>query len=71
MTHENFKVKLADVNLTLKEFSILIDTPYSTVAKYGKSNPVPSFVKPFLEIYEQNKKLENIKQEIKSLAKKL
>lgn len=71
MTHEDFKVKLTIVNLTLKEFSQLIDTPYSTVAKYGKSNPVPSFVKPFLELYEQNQKMEHIKQEIKSLALKL
>lgn len=71
MTHEDFKVKLTTVNLTLKEFSQLIDTPYSTVAKYGKSNPVPSFVKPFLELYEQNQKMEHIKQEIKSLALKL
>jgi len=71
VTHENFKEKLTNLNLTLKEFSQLIDTPYSTVAKYGKSNPIPSFVKPFLELYEQNQKMEHLKQEIKSLALKL
>ena len=71
MTHENFKDKLISTNLSLKEFSILIDTPYSTVAKYGKSNPVPSFVKSFLNLYEQNKNMEYLKQEIKSLAAKL
>ena len=71
MTHEHFKKKLTIVNLNLKEFSQLINTPYSTVSKYGKSNPIPTFVKPFLDLYEENKKMEYLKQEILSLAKKI
>ncbi len=71
MTHEEFKSKLQSLNLNLLQFSELINTPYSTTAKWGKSNPVPSWVEPFLSIYEQNLMMENIKKEIKTLAEKL
>jgi len=71
LTHSEFKEKLQSVNLSLKNFSELIDTSYSTVAKYGKSNPVPTFVKPFLELYEENKNMQQLKKEIKELASKL
>ena len=71
MTHQEFKEHLKKLDISLKDFSILIDTPYSTVAKYGKSNPVPSFVKPFLMIYKENQTLTTLKKEIKEIAKKL
>ena len=71
LTHPEFKDKLQALNLSLKNFAELIDTPYSTVAKYGKSNPVPTFVKPFLDLYDKNLKIELVKEEILSLAKKL
>ena len=71
MTHEEFKSKLQNLNLNLLQFSELINTPYSTSTKWGKSNPVPSWVEPFLNIYEQNLMMENIKKEIKTLAEKL
>jgi len=71
MTHEVFKENLKELDISLKQFALLIDTPYSTVAKYGKSNPVPSFVKPFLKIYKENLTLTALKEDIKEIAKKL
>jgi hypothetical protein len=71
MTLEKFKETLSHANLSLKNFSDLIETPYSTVAKYGKSNPVPAFVRPFLHLYIENQKLERLKEEIKDIAKNL
>ena len=71
MTLEKFKSKLNNCNLNLKQFSEITNLPYSTVAKYGHSNPMPNWVEPFLDLYEQNLNIENIKQEIKSLASKL
>jgi predicted transcriptional regulator len=71
MELQEFKDKLDELNLNLKDFAELINIPYSTVTKYGRSTPVPSWIPAFLDIYSQNKKLENIKQEIKELAKKL
>jgi len=71
MTHDKFKAKLQEANLTLKDFANIINTPYSTVAKYGKSNPVPSFVEPFLECYIENQKLDQLKNQIKEFANSL
>lgn len=71
MELEDFKNKLEEVNLNLKDFSELVNIPYSTVTKYGRSTPVPTWVEPFLNIYIQNQKLESIKQEIKDLADRL
>ncbi len=45
--------------------------PYSTVAKYGHSNPMPGWVEPFLNLYYENIQMQHLKQEIKSLAQKL
>ena len=71
LTHEEFKIKLKNLSLNLKEFCKIVDTSYSTVSKFGKSNPMPGWVEPFLNLLQENKNMENIKQEIKSLALKL
>ena len=71
MELQEFKDRLEDINLNLKEFAEIVNIPYSTVTKYGRSTPIPSWVEPFLNIYTQNTKLESFKQEIKSFAEKL
>lgn len=71
MTHDEFKSKLKLNNLNLTQFSELTCIPYSTASKFGKSNPVPPWVASWLNIYEENHQLNNIKIEIKELAEKL
>lgn len=71
MNLEEFKDKLLELNLNLKDFAELINVPYSTVTKYGRSTPIPPWIDSFLSIYEQNVKLEEFKKEIKTLAEKL
>lgn len=71
MTLEQFKERLRSLKLTMMEFSQLCDIPYSTVSKYGRSNPVPPWVNKFLELYEQTKEIEEFKQIIKTLNQKL
>lgn len=71
MTLESFKEKLHSCDLNLKEFSQLVNMPYSTVAKYGRSNPMPGWIEPFLNLYFENMQMQHLKQEIKSLAQKL
>lgn len=71
MTLEQFKERLSSLKLTMMEFSQLSDIPYSTVSKYGRSNPVPPWVNKFLELYEQTKEIEEFKQIIKTLNQKL
>ena len=71
MKHEEFKQKLKDLSLNLSDFAEIVGLSYSAVSKFGKTNPVPSWVPPFLDLYEKNQNMESIKQEIKSLADKL
>lgn len=71
MELQEFKDNLDDLGLNLKEFAELVNIPYSTVTKYGRSTPIPSWVSAFLDVYTQNLKLESFKKEIKTLAEKL
>jgi len=68
---EEFKTLLKEANLNLKAFSEVVNTSYSTVAKYGRSNPMPEYVQPFLKLYIENRQLKEVKALIKSLADKL
>lgn len=71
MTLEEFKERLNSLNLNLTEFAELTDIPYSTISKYGRSNPVPSWVPKFLEMYEKIKELDEFKELIRELNEKL
>lgn len=71
MTLEEFKSKLESFDLTLKDFSELTSLSYSTVTKFGKSNPVPPWVESWIKLYEENQSLTNVKEDIILLAEKL
>jgi hypothetical protein len=71
MTLEQFKERLTALNINLTEFAELSDIPYSTVSKYGRSNPVPPWVAKFLDMYEKTKELDEFKLLIKELNEKL
>ncbi|HUH42348.1 MAG TPA: helix-turn-helix transcriptional regulator [Sulfurimonas sp.] len=71
MTLEEFKERLNSLKLNLTEFAELTDIPYSTISKYGRSNPVPLWVPKFLEMYEKVRELEEFKFLIKELNEKL
>lgn len=71
MTLEEFKERLNSLNLSLTAFAELTDIPYSTISKYGRSNPVPQWVPKFLDLYEKTQELENFKELIRELNEKL
>ena len=76
MEEKEFRERLKNNNLKLKDFSELIDISYQTVAKWGKyGRDVPSWVKSWLNLYERNKQLEELENdkggEYKALAKAL
>lgn len=71
MELQEFKDNLEDLGLNLLQFAELVNIPYSTVTKWGRSSPIPSWVSAFLDIYTQNVKLESFKKDIKILAEKL
>ena len=71
MVHEDFKNNLKSLNLKLTQFSDLVELPYSTVCKFGKDNPVPKWVNPFLKLYEENLQIKDLKNKIKEFASEL
>jgi predicted transcriptional regulator len=71
MRHEEFQNKLDELKLGKKDFSDVTNVPYTTVSKYGKSNPVPPWVGPFLDLYEENRNLSEIKELIEIAAQKI
>ncbi len=71
MTLEEFKERLNSLNLNLTEFAELTDISYSTISKYGRSNPVPPWIAKFLDMYEKTKELDEFKLLIKELNEKL
>ena len=76
MTKEEFNTRLKELNLSIKDFSIIADIPYSTINNWGfKTNdkiiPVPKWIKPFLEHYEKSKKYDYLMKEISEIAKNL
>ena len=76
MTKEEFNTRLKELNLSIKDFSIIADIPYSTINNWGftkddKTIPVPKWVVPFLEHYEKSKKYDYLMNEILKVAKTL
>ena len=76
MTKEEFNTRLKELNISIKDFSIIADIPYSTINNWGftkddKTIPVPKWVVPFLEHYEKSKKYDSLMSEILKVAKTL
>jgi len=76
MTREEFIVKLKELNISIKEFSMISDVPYSTINNCGaKANdkiiPVPKWITPFLEHYEKSRKYDHLIKEIFRVVKTL
>jgi len=71
MELEIFKERLNKLNLTLTDFAEMTKLSYSAVSKFGKSNPVPSWVESYLDGYESKKDLDRLKETIIALADKL
>ncbi len=66
MTYENFTKTLKENGLTLKKFSDLSGVKYDTCSKWGKKDrPVSDWVESWLNLYNENKNLKEIKQLIK------
>ena len=76
MEYETFRKVLKELDLSMMNFSILVNTSYGTVKNWGKNGrAVPSWVKSWLDIYIENQQLKKSKdedcEEYKALAKAL
>jgi len=59
MEYQEFRKTLKKLKITMREFSILINTSYGTVVKWGKDGrAVPHWVETWLQLYSDKKNLE-------------
>ncbi len=70
MNYDDFKNKLDINNLSLKDFAELANISYSGVNKW-KYAEIPGWVKSWIDLYEENKKIATIKKDILELAEKI
>lgn len=68
MDKEEFRSAIKKHGFNLSSFAEFIDLEYTTVSKWGKTNPVPRWIPVFLDLYEQ---LEDMKQTKYHLQKML
>ena len=69
MTSEDLKNRVKKLGFNLKDFSKIMNISYATTSKWGKTTPVPSWVSAFLDLYEENQNLQEIKKLIIQFAK--
>lgn len=76
MTKEEFNGRLKELNISIKDFSIIADVPYSTINNWGftkdeRTIPIPKWIRPFLEHYEKSRKYDYLMKELSKVAKTL
>jgi predicted transcriptional regulator len=76
MTKEKFNARLKELNISIKDFSIIADVPYSTINNWGftkdeKTIPIPKWITPFLEHYEKSRKYDYLMKELSKVVKTL
>ena len=67
MEYEEFKKRLKDVGLSVKEFSKIAETSYNTCNTWSRNNKVPNWVKPFLNLYLESQEYKKYKESIQTL----
>ena len=60
MTNTSFEKRIAELNLSKKEFVELVGMPYQTLMNWKQKDETPYWVEPFLYHYEKGKKLDEI-----------
>lgn len=69
-------MRLKELNISIKDFSIIAVVPYSTINHWGfKTNDkiisIPKWITLFLEHYEKSRKYDYLMKEITKFAKTL
>jgi len=67
MEYEEFKKRLKEVGLSVKEFSKIAETSYNTCNTWSRNNKVPNWVKPFLNLYLESQEYKKYKESIQTL----
>lgn len=62
---EEFNALLEKANLSKKEFAEIIDMRYTSVNNWGTSQPLPRWVKSWLENYIKAKDMDKVVEAVK------
>ena len=65
MNNKAFEALLKSAGLSKKAFATLVDMNYNSVTNWNKSNKVPQWVEPFLNLYIENKECRDLKETIR------
>ncbi len=65
MNNKAFEALLKSAGLSKKAFATLVDMNYNSVTNWNKSNKVPQWVEPFLDLYIENKECRDLKETIR------
>lgn len=68
MTKDEFRDKIKKHGFNLQSFADFINLKYSTVSKWGKTIPVPSWVGVFLTVYDELEELREAKRHLQKLV---
>lgn len=69
MDMENFEKKLAELNLTKKEFANLVGAVYNGVVNWNTKGETPKWVDSWLENYAKAKTLDDVAKALKPYLK--
>lgn len=69
MDIENFEKKLAELNLTKKEFANLVGAVYNGVVNWNTKGETPKWVDSWLENYAKAKTLDDVAKALKPYLK--
>lgn len=69
MKNTDFENKLAELNLSKKEFVDIVGMPYQTLMNWKQKNETPVWVKPFLYYYEKGLALDELLEILKKYKK--
>ena len=68
MEYEEFKRRLREIGLSVKEFSKIAKVGYGTCSSWSRENrKVPNWVSAFLNIYIENQEYTKYKESIQTL----
>ena len=68
MEYEEFKKRLKEIGLTVKEFSKIAKVGYGTCSSWSRENrKVPDWVDAFLNIYIENQEYKKYKESLQAI----
>lgn len=69
MNYEEFNQLLDKAELTIKDFSEIVEMKYNSITNWNKSEKIPSWVKSWFKNYIKAKDMDNVLELLKPYLK--